>query len=326
MTSTEKPSIAVNVSVERDRSLPAYRTLAQFGDDLQFFHTKRGMRLPLGMYNMSVSRICARVSQYCQELEPLFQTSLMHSDASNATREEIASALEAMIYAAAEHGDDVEKLSSGFFGSHDIAKQNAEFRKLANKVKKLRKLTTLIANKIKHEQARLSFYSMEFVHDGTPGTLHGFYVEGVNDGVIGPHKDVHSEVPILSLTTLAWEVLDFVSSSSMALDDFLTGFVKQDLQHENKQGPHFAQAVMTAVRLPTYTFGEEHPFNRQTLRIFSDDGTKPPASSLYGTLSNPWSKSDNMRFVSYATTSIGDGSSRSFALVQPKIVSLVHWD
>lgn len=321
-----KPMISVGFNTGDESSLVGHLALA-WVDASNFFHGIRGMRAPLGIYNASLSRVCPRVSRYCADIEPLFRD--VHIDPQregSAGRARIAESLEAMLYAAAEHVDDMENLASGFFKTHPLAKKDSRYREFLNRIGKCKKLTSTMANKVKHEQARICLYALEVRHGGIPASLHGFIVEGANEGVIGPHRVVHSVHPVLSLTTIAWEVLDFLVIASMALARFLTHFPKLPNERPSVQSPQFSEAVRAAARLPTYTFGEPHPFSRTTFRLVkSEDSDHELDSGIYGSILARWSHSTAMEYGSFAMTTEGDGTSRSFAVVSPSKVSLVHW-
>jgi len=95
----------------------------------------------------------------------------------------------------------------------------------------------------------------------------------------------------------------------------------------NTQFEAFPKAVIAAARLPIYTFGEEHPFSRVTLRISSSDGEYDRlASHLYGSITNGWSSSSNASFGQFTSRFAGDGKTKSFRFAQPKSVVLHHWD
>ena len=86
------------------------------------------------------------------------------------------------------------------------------------------------------------------------------------------------------------------------------------------------QAVVAAARLPLYAFGEEHPFSKVTLRIFSSDGNAEALNStLYGSLTRPWTKSSDASFGRFTFGYVGDGKTKGFRFAQPKSVALHHW-
>lgn len=318
----------LNVSFGSDGDCPLIgRQILSSVDSSSFFHGLRGMRAPLGIYNASIARVCPRVSRYCNVIEPLFREIRIDPKSEGpASRAKVADALEAMLYAAAEHVDDIENLASGFFRTHPLAKMDSRYRELANRIDKCKKVTSTIANKIKHEQARVRLYALEILHVGIPTTLHGFIIEGVNDGTVGPHRAVHSTHPVLSLTTIAWEVLEFVAAVSMALARFLASFPKVNAEQQKLQCTLFADATKAAARLPTYTFGEPHPFSRTSFRLSGEESCDgAPDSDIYGSIQRRWIQSSAMEFGGFAMTTEGDGVSKSFAMVNPTNVTLVHW-
>lgn len=321
-----KPMIKIGLNATDNCPLRGCQALASV-DASKFFHRSRGMRAPLGIYNASIAKVCPRVSRFCEDIEPLFLEIRIDPQRESASRRaKVAESLESMLYAAAEHVDDVESLASGFFKTHPLAKRDSRYKELSNRIDKCKKLTSTIANKLKHEQARIRLYSLEIRHGEVAASLHGFIVEGASDGVIGPHRTVHSVHPVLSLTTLAWEVLEFIVTASLALARFLTYFPKQDVEQPSMRCPHFTDAVKAAARLPTYTFGEPHPFSRTTFQLLGDGNEESGrVPEIYGSVYRRWSQSNAMEFGSFAMTTEGDGVSKAFALAKPSNVSLVHW-
>lgn len=292
-----------------------------------FYHEKRDMRLPLGIYNASLSRLLPRIQSFCSSLEALFaEKTIPAPEGDRATRKIVVDNLESMLYAAAEHVDDLLNIASGFFKTPKLATMDSRYRKLSNSIDRAKKLTTTATNKIKHHQARVRLLSLEIEHGGQQATLHGFYIEAIVDGVLAPHPALHKEFPVRSLSAIAWEVIDFVLEGSNALAIFLEHFpkTKEELQLQPCVG--LRSAVVAAARLPTFTFGEPHTFSHRPIRLVHDDSEFTELDSgLYGSIARPWKNSRNIKYGQISQSSEGDGSSRSFKLVSPKSVSLVEW-
>ena len=279
-------------------------------------------------YNVSASRIAERVLALCKRLETYFNAS---SDVSGLRKErdlrtEIIEFMELAIYAAAEHVDDVDLIAKGFFRHGQRLKKNVAYRQLNSKVKSHKRYLSAAANAIKHSQARLRLYSCEFQQPGIRGCLHGYFVEGVENGVVGPSQLFHRQQEVFSVTTLVWEIITFVLHCSRDLRAFLLSEAPCLSGPVDVRFERFANAVVAAARLPLYTFGEEHPFSRSTVRIeTSSDEPADLDSRLYGSIGRPWSVSQAPMFGPDQSEFEGDGCSHAFRFVHPKNVSFLHW-
>ncbi len=72
------------------------------------FHNSMNLRRPLGIYNISINRICNKIIKCCNKLEDYFKTSnkIRVLNEADALEQEIIDYLELSLYAAAEHVDD----------------------------------------------------------------------------------------------------------------------------------------------------------------------------------------------------------------------------
>jgi hypothetical protein len=152
------------------------------------FHEKLDRRHPLGIYNVSVNRICRKLQKCCEIGEVLWKAgkdiNALHG--ASELREQFVDYLELCIYAAAEHVDDVEAIAGCFFpDSQSYAKSQAA-RELKKILKPLRDRTSAIANAIKHNQSRLRLFSLDFRHNDELMCLHGFFIEGYRQGSVCP--------------------------------------------------------------------------------------------------------------------------------------------
>lgn len=111
-------------------------------------------------------------------------------------RQEVIDYLELALYATAEHVDAVALIAKGFSPAHKKCKPSEPARQLEKSVKKHKTLISATINAIKHNQVRIRLYSTEIVHGEKPHCLHGYFIEGVNDGVVGPSK-VFQEIPVV---------------------------------------------------------------------------------------------------------------------------------
>ena len=323
-----KPTFDVDIATNAQSSLEAHLPLA-FATDEGCLHSAKNLRMPLGIYNVSVSRVCDKLVRLCRRLETYFEASntLESLQESDEVMQELIDYIELSLYAAAEHVDDIDSIASGFFKNSALRDKHASYRGLQKEIKIHKRLLSAAANAIKHQQSRIRMFSMEFAHGGSSGCLHGYFIEGVEAGVVCPSNSFHRSQDVFSITTLIWEIVVFLLNCSRDLARFLQVVTIQVEGPVNAKFDAFSKAVSAAARLPNYTFGEEHPFSRVTLRISSsDEKTDPMKSSLYGSISNGWSKSANASFGRITSRFAGDGKSKSFRFAQPKSVVFHHWD
>lgn len=322
-----KPRFQIDISPTAQSSLEAHQVLATLDHD-HCYHLSQNLRLPLGIYNISVTRISEKLTALCRRLELYFQTSskldALHKKTE--TRKELIDYIELSIYAAAEHVDDIDSIAGGFFKGTHARQKNTAYRQLQKEVTKHKKFIASSANAIKHQQSRIRLFSNEFAHAGIDGCLHGYFVEGVENGVIGPSSTLHKAQDVFSITTLAWEIILFVLSCSRELRVFLNSISTSSANPVDMQFDVFSKAVIAAARLPLYTFGEEHPFSRSTITIVaSGDKSAAMDSNIYGSILRGWSHSPDATFGVSTSEFEGDGSTKSFRFAQPKIISLHHW-
>ena len=323
-----KPVFEVDISTDSASSLEAHLPLALTPDDV-CFHNTNNLRLPLGIYNVSATRVCDKLVRLCKNLEIYFRASntLEPLQKSDDVMQDVIDYIELALYAAAEHVDDIDSIASGFFKASAIRDKNPAYRKLQKEIKKHKRLVSAAANAIKHQQSRIRMFSMEFGHGTSFGCLHGYFIEGVEAGVVCPSSTFHRNQDVFSITTLAWEIVVFLLSCSRDLAQFLPAVTTQSTEQIETKFDPFAKAVIAAARLPLYTFGEDHPFSRVTLNINSlNTTTDPLESSLYGSISNGWSMTANASFGRAVSRFIGDGKTKNFRFAQPKNVVLHHWD
>jgi len=292
-------------------------------------HEARELRMPLGIYNVSVSRVCDKVIRLCDRLDQYFS----RPDGASPTRtdddlmQEVIDYIELALYAAAEHVDDLEAIASGFFTNNALRDKNQYFRALQKQIKKNKKFVSAAANAIKHQQARIRMFSLEYSHLGKAGCFHGYFIEGVKNGVVVPSATFHKDQQVFSITSLAWEIIVFLLECSNDLSSFLGQVAQQTVGPMNVPCPIFSKSVVAAARLPLYTFGEEHPFSRATVRIeSSDENGEALQSHHYGSITNRWLNWGTPLFGSFVSRYVADGVTKSFQFPTPKSVAFAHWN
>lgn len=284
--------------------------------------------MPIGIYNISVSRVSDKVNRLCQRLERYFSSSsaLTSSRESEDLLIEVIDYLELSLYAAAEHVDDIDSIASGFFRSTHLRDKNVPYRDLVKKMKMHKRLVSAAANAIKHQQSRVRLFSVDYAHTGRLGCLHGYFFEAVENGVICPSSTFHQNHSVFSITTLVWEILTFLLQSSRSLAEFLNRTAPQIQGPARMDDGIFRKAVAAGARLPLYSFGEEHPFARATLRITTDGVDEDLLSSgLYGSIRDGWLNGPAPTFGGFAARYEGDGCTKEFRFSQPKFIEFQHW-
>jgi hypothetical protein len=324
-----KPEFIIDVSGGSNSPLEALGPLSVL-DPRMGFHTSRYLRPPLGIYNVSISRASDKLVKCCNRLERYFKTSTKRDvlKGENDLRQEVIDYLELALYAAAEHVDDVSLIVKGFFPDNKAYKSSTEASQVESAVRKHKTLISASTNAIKHHQARIRIFSVEIRHAGIDHCLHGYFIEGVQDGIVGPNPIFHdNDGQVISITSLIWEVICFMLNSSRELAGFLkkiSGFSQNQYQSKDNI---FTKAVVAAARLPIYSFDEIHPFSRTRIIISADDhGRELLDSSIYGSITHRWLKAEDIEFFGHTENYEGDGVTRSFRIVQPKTLGLQHWD
>lgn len=325
---TTKPEFHIDVSEGAASPLEALAILSAL-DPSEGYHLDRALRPALGIYNTSVSRICDKIVKCCQRLEQYCKTSTQIDvlRKENDLRKEIIDYIELSLYAAAEHVQDISSIAKGFFSSAKDYKSSKSAKELEQHIKNHKALISASANAIKHAQARIRLFSIEFNHGGIENCLHGYFVEGVHNGVVGPNKIFHSDDrQVFSITSLLWEINCFLLHASRCLSVFIREVTDVQTQGSANESKPFSKAVIAAARLPLYSFDDTHPFSETRLIIKVDEDARQALDSgIYGSLSHKWTSSDDARFGNHAGEYEGDGVTRQFKLVQPKAINLQHW-
>jgi hypothetical protein len=322
-----KKKLTIDLVPGAQSSLSAHHALSVI-DESHCYHLDRSLRLPLGIYNVSISRVCEKLIAFCSKLEKHIDSSHRANgpNENDETQRELIDYIELAIYAAAEHVDDLEAIAYGFFKDKKAFGKDPSARRLMTEIKSLKAFISASANAIKHQQARIRLYSQEFNHAGVASVLHGYFIEGVENGVVGPSVVFHQTQKVFSITTLAWEILLFILSCSDSLRTFLLATAKFVHGPAAQTSDMVSKAAIAAARLPLFTFDEEHPFTKTTFVLTSDGSIdKELDSGLYGSFSFRWSLSGEARFGGFNAGFVGDGVTRSFNFPSPSRVGLQHW-
>lgn len=293
-----------------------------------FFHAERRMRPPLGSYNESVGRLTSRLQKYADALVATFGTPSLDSQGPpNASLVDGAvEALEPLLFAAAEHVDDLEGIASGMFKTHPLAKLDPRFKMFSNNIDKAKRFVSNAANKIKHNQNRPRPICVQFDMDGSPVECFGIYFEGVSKkGGIGPSGMVDSTVNVYSMTAIAWEVVVFLLKASVALETFFKAFHGLPPADHNAGAESFSRAVLQLSRLPLYAFEEKSPFKNAQVNLSLSPISAQGGPWYRGSLLRPWNLRQRPVPIANWMGTVGDGVSNTFEIVSPKNFQAINW-
>lgn len=324
-----KPKLLIDLATKATGALPALCSLAEIGS-VTLYNDRLHVRHPLGVYNLSIGRVCQRISRCCAQFEQLntSASSIVRLQEMGDALEQIVDSVELCLYAAAEHVDDAKLIVDSFFPTEKQCKKSRQVKEFEGSLKRARDRIAAVANALKHHQARIRLYSVDFLHDGHKMCLHGFYVETCNNGIVGPSPIFHAGVEkVISLPSFLWEITVFLFEASTALRSFFDDSKIGSIKGNDLPCDAFARACIALTRLPNYSFDGAHPFERVTVVIFSDpENDLRMSSPLYGSIKLPWTESLVHEIGGYTHQFEGDGVSRSFALVQPSSIRLQHWN
>jgi hypothetical protein len=325
-----KPVLTVDTANNAAGALPALNILAKL-DGGRLHHEKHDLRHPLGIYNISVARLSDKVATCASRLEDICRraNTLKEANALQAETEAVVDYIELSLYAAAEHVDDVSSIALCNFRSLSLLKNAPAYRELMKAVKKIRDRISAVTNALKHNQARIRLFLLEFRHDDQPMCLHGLFVEQYSAGCLGPSPILHKGIEkIISLPSFLWEFAIYLFEMSRALAVFLKQLHIDVEADDRQESAPLCKICVALARIPNYSMDGAHPFGRVTLRLeaASDEAERKLDSGIYGSVKYPWRKSEDHKFGGSALRYAGDGVSKNFALAAPSKIALQHWE
>jgi hypothetical protein len=321
------PKFLVDLDQKGSGALPAFDRLAGI-DESYLHHAKYDLRHPKGGYSVSLGRIYSRVEACAKNLEIIFNRATTLDDLNKLSEflERAAEQIEACLYAAAEHVDDVESVTLCFYPDKKAHERAAPVKSFKRDLDRLRRPFSSKANFIKHNQAQVRLFSTEFVHGGWPICLHGFFVEQHSGGVLGPSPTLHPKGHrVLSVVTFLWDVLIYSYEVSLALTKLIDA-VAPKLEASPTPCDALCNAFVAVARLPNYVMDGVHPFERANVSVAgSDTAVAAMDSCLYGSIAHPWSDTTNARIGRWRLAYSGDGVSKSFSFLAPEKISVKNW-
>lgn len=322
-----KPHYELDMASDAPSCLEVYKTLRLLSLE-NCNHNSNNLRLPFGIYNISINRICEKLILLSKKLENYFDKSylLEHLEEKSTLRQEIVDYIELSLYSAAEHIDDLDSIASGFYKNKNLRDKSNFYKKFQKNIKTNKRFISSFTNSIKHNQSRIRIFSTEFSNGKFSGCLHGYFIEGVKAGAVGPSESFHLTESIYSITTLIWEIILLLLNCSRDLNEFLINTGSQIIGPVNTQFDAFQLAINSAARLPLYTFGEAHPFEHTKFSLlYEDDAILYFQSACFGSLIKGWDRSALTTFGKSKINFESDGVTKTFNIPIPKIINLQHW-
>lgn len=317
-----KPTCTVDLDQDGLGALPGADGLTALAA-LSDFKPQR--QRALAIYNRSVSRICDKVRRAAAKLEAAFAEEIAVGWGKIGIRgdAEIIDAIELVIYAAAEHTDDLKAIARELAGSNGENPKRASDR-MERLLSPIRRRVSLMTNKIKHEQWRISICRQQFTHGKETTILYGLSLLSLSHDRVGLEVLPPDGARVIALPSLLWSVIELLYRTSEELLRFL-GVAAHNAPAV--PAPQFAAAVVAIGRLPNYSFEDEHAFHRVRLRIYADDeaNRRKLESTLYGAFGTRWNLSAPGEPGNFSFGVQGDGVTRSFDFPTLKSVTLQHW-
>ena len=295
----------------------------------QLFHRQRNLRHPLGIYNVSISRITARGKKLSDELFSYFKTfSTIGRDGQNGDREvaieSISERLELFIYALAEHVDDCETILDCFEPpkSTKHKKLRARFKDV---VRPLKRDFSLLANAIKHNHQRVRLFECEFRHRTKQILLIGFFLERFSGDTLGPDPNfLGPDKRIASCVAFSWSSVIRIVLMSRALETTIKEIaLLEDNPIHNWSDGYFRELAGSLGRLPIYMFDDENPF-KETLVTLRHKSSEPSPEGILGSFYNQPDHNDLLGAGGYTFRYVADGVTRSFQMATPLKISFAQ--
>lgn len=326
---TNKPTLVVDLHRGAPTTLIALHHLSAIKKGASF-HELIDQRHPLGIYNLSIGRICDKLKKCSERLERYWLSSslLVDLDPQVGLRHEIIDYVELCIYSAAEHVDDIESIAKSFFPDPQSYAKSSYVKALKRAIKPIRDQISTLANMLKHAHGRLRLYALEINHDSRDFCLQGFFIEGYAQGTVAPNPILHGEGEVIvSLTSLLWSIVIYLGQISEQVGQFLLSISAVDRKKISEaEFKPFRDVVIALARLPIYSLDEIHPFERVRLIIRADEMANTELkSNIYGSLLDRWARTSKMKFRNFHLMYEGDGVSRSFRIIHPRKVGLQYW-
>jgi hypothetical protein len=181
-------TLRLAVDEQSNFELPAVSVLRRLAADVASRHTELGLRHPLGIYNMSITKIAHACSRVMEALPHVEIASARTPEAKEGDAR-LIDAYEALLHALMHHMDDCQSILRCLASTENYRKEPAvkEFEKA---VCEYRDFIGILVNRVKHEQGRIRPITVRL----DMFRFGGYFVEsGLATGGVGPDRKIHRD-------------------------------------------------------------------------------------------------------------------------------------
>lgn len=180
----------LSVAIVKEESrfpLPAVKFLEQFKGDTFSEASARGLRHPLGMYNLSIATVAKAFKETLDATEAR-KAKFLNNAQSKEEDEHLILSLDSLLDTVVEHFDDAKGIMCVFADREDQTAGRKMLNDFSSTIKEARNFSAKQANEIKHRQARVRLIRISNQQVFIPG----YFIEGVStDGAICPNPIIH---------------------------------------------------------------------------------------------------------------------------------------
>lgn len=230
------------------------------------YHNEWGVRQPLGMYNISITRL---PREFALALDALIAFTNFPVKGGGAQADKAADQLtdcyRALLYAMNEHAEDCDNIAKTFFPKDKFTGKESSLRNFRGMSKPYRERLNKIVNAMKHRQARLSLFHATNAMIRIPG----YSIQSlIAPNTIGPdihvhHKKRSSDVAATSFSyDFRWHICAFYGLG-WALSRFIEDVTgthtpeMKDAATPRENTPQMFDVVSRVAKLPTFVFPQE---------------------------------------------------------------------
>ncbi|WJH39805.1 hypothetical protein N7E02_24225 [Aliirhizobium terrae] len=307
------------------QELVACGTLKYLPDNI-CHHRRIPCRHPLGIYNVSTGKIFRQIDLLSSLTKRFFNERSAHINGkpSDFLLEDITERIELLLHAAAAHVDDVEMVCRTLFKHDRDYAKSPNVRVLKRELKPIRDRVSSYTNFIKHSHNAIRIFESELKLNQDSILFPGFFLESSDGDQLMPNPLFHGNGnPVLSLSTLIWEVFFFVIKTSHILKIFIEAETKINTPEEDLSKTTDS-IILQISEIPLYYFGEEHPLIDKPLFLEIND--EIDYTPLEGALTTPWQpdRLAKCEIGYWAYRYQGDGVTRSMAIQLPRQLKLFN--
>lgn len=243
----------------REVRLPAFPILKQVHESAVItFHTERGFRSPLSIYNTSLTDLFRRTGAVLDLWLILHIRVSLGREISTPQREAFLEALDHMLDAFMEHMDDCESIIQCFYPRLQEREARKALAIYNKRVRYYRSHIGAVVNYLKHNQGQLRVIELS----SPKACVIGYFVEGpVADGVVGPVPHIHGGNTAFSLHRDMRMHICSLFAVSGALAESISDITKIELVTSNAATDGNSEAISKTLNaaslLPNTFFPDE---------------------------------------------------------------------